>query len=208
MGWLFPVVVMAKIIMQSLWLLKTGWEETSPPDLTKRWQNWLLELPSIRRIKIPCWIEYTSQTELIEIHGFADDSKFAYGAVDYPRLIYNQTVSITLQVAKTRVLPLKTHSLLRLELCAALLLARLVQHFEKSVSLTIESTHLWSDSADVLFWLRDHPAWWDVLVASRCSEIHTLLPNAYWHHVRSCDNPADVISRSIEPSKFSSHRLR
>ena len=44
-------------------------------------------------------------------------------------------------------------------------------------------------------------------MSNRCSEIHTLLPDAYWHHVRSADNPADVISRGIEPSKLASHKL-
>ena len=57
------------------------------------------------------------------------------------------------------------------------------------------------------FWIKDHPSRWGVFAANRCSEIHTLLPDAYWHHVRSADNPADVISRGIEPSKLASHSL-
>ena len=101
----------------------------------------------------------------------------------------------------------KTLSIPRSELYAALLLARLAQTFIESFPIKIESIHLWSDSADVLFWLKDHPSRWGVFVSNRCSEIHTLLPNAYWHHVRSADNPADVISRGIAPSKLASHNL-
>ena len=165
------------------------------------------DLHFISHIKIPRWSGFTSHCELVKVHGFADVSKFAYGAVIYLRLIKNQDVLVTLQVAKTRVAPLKTLSIPRLELCAALLLARLTQTFIESFPIKIESIHLWSDSADVLFWLKDHPSRWGVFVANRCSEIHTLLPDTYWHHVRSADNPADVISRGIEPSKLASHRL-
>ena len=133
---------------------------------------------NICHIRIPRWSGFTPQCELLEIHGFADASKFAYGAVIYLRLIHSQEVLVTLQVAKTRVVPLKTLSIPHLEICAALLLARLVQTFIESFPIKIESIHLWSDSADVLFWLKDHPSRWGVFVANRCSEIHTLLPDA------------------------------
>ena len=59
----------------------------------------------------------------------------------------------------------------------------------------------------MLFWLKDHPSRWGVFFANRCSEIRTLLPDVFWHHVRSADNPADVISQGIEPSKLASHNL-
>ena len=183
--------------MQSLWILKVSWDEEVPLDISNRWQTWLKDLHSISLIKIPRWSGYTPQCELLEINGFADASKFAYGAVIYLRLIQTQEVVVTLQVTKTRVAPLKTLSIPRLELCAALLLARLTHTFIESFPVKIESIHLWSDSTDVLFSLKDHPSRWGVFVANRCSEIHTLLPDTYWHHVRSADNPADVISRGI-----------
>ena len=113
------------------------------------------DLHSIAESRIPRWSGFTSHCELIEVHGFADASKFAYGAVIYLRLIQNQNVLVTLQVAKTRVAPLKTLSIPRLELCAALLLARLSHTFIESFPSKIESIHLWSDSAYVLFWLKN-----------------------------------------------------
>ena len=153
MGWLTPIVITAKIIMQSLWIIKVSWDEELPLDISNWWQTWLQDLHSISLIKIPCWSRYTPQCEFLEIHGFADASKFAYGAVVYLRLIRTQEVLVTLQVAKTREAPLKTLSIPRLEICAALLLARLTQAFKESFQLKVESIHLWSYSADVLFWL-------------------------------------------------------
>ena len=114
---------------------------------------------------------YNPQCELLEIDGFADASKFAYFAVVYLRLIQTKEVLVTLQVAKTRIAPLKTLSISCLELCTVLLLAQLVQTFIESFPIKVESVHLWSDSADVLFWLKDHPSRWGVFVANRCKEI-------------------------------------
>ena len=128
------------------------------------------DLHSISLIKIPRWSGYTPQCEFLEIHGSADASKFAYDAVIYLRIIQNKNVLVTLQVATTRVAPLKTLSIPRLELCAALLLAQLTHTFIESFPIKIESIHLWFDSADVLFWLKDHPSSWGVFVANRYSE--------------------------------------
>ena len=53
MGWLAPVVITAKIIMQSLWIRKVGWDEELPYEISNRWQNWLHDLPSIAENRIP-----------------------------------------------------------------------------------------------------------------------------------------------------------
>ena len=95
MVWLAPIVITAKIIMHSLWFLKVSWDEELPLDISNRWQTWLQDLHYICLIKIPCWSGYAPQSELLEIHGFADASKFAYGAVIYLRLIQSQNVLVT-----------------------------------------------------------------------------------------------------------------
>ena len=141
------------------------------------------------------------------MHGFADASKQAYAAVIYFRVIRNSQVFVSLLVAKTRVAPLKTLSIPRLELCAAHLLARLASHIIGIIPVNLNSVHLWSDSTDVLCWLKDRPSRWPVSIANKCSEILTLVPNAFWHQVRSCDNPADIASRGIEPAKIENYHL-
>ena len=80
MGWLSSVVITAEIIMQSLWLLKFGWDEELPLDISNRWQTWLQDLHFISHLKIHRWSVYTLQCELLEIHGFADASIVTYGA--------------------------------------------------------------------------------------------------------------------------------
>ena len=145
--------------------------------------------------------------EFLELHGFSDASKQAYGAVLYMRLVKHSKGHVSIQIAKTRVAPLKTISIPGLELCAAQLLTKLAHHFVHIMPLTLNQIHLWSDSQDVLFWLQDHPSRWPTSIANRYSKIITLLQNAIWHHVTFSDNPADIASRSVDPSKISNHTL-
>ena len=73
MGWMTLIVITTKIIMQSRWIPKGSWDEELPFDIHNCWQTWLQDLHLS--------LEYIPHCELLEIHGFADASEFAYGAV-------------------------------------------------------------------------------------------------------------------------------
>ncbi|GFR33888.1 integrase catalytic domain-containing protein [Trichonephila clavata] len=87
----------------------------------------------------------------VVLHGFADASSKAYGAV-----IYMQTVSITdesnyqLLCSKSRVAPIELVPISRLELCACLLLSKLTRRVISAVKMQIESMQLCSDSTIAL----------------------------------------------------------
>jgi len=44
-------------------------------------------------------------------------------------------------------------------------------------------------------------------VANRTAEIQRLSADAKWHHIRSEQNPADVLSRGIDPDEIQDHKL-
>ena len=54
MGWLAPVVITAKILMQSLWLLRVGWDDTLPDEFVSRWLLWQSELALLKEVTVPC----------------------------------------------------------------------------------------------------------------------------------------------------------
>ncbi|XP_026462792.1 uncharacterized protein LOC113365449 [Ctenocephalides felis] len=58
---------------------------------------------------------------------------------------------------------------------------------------------LWSDSKIVLAWIKSPSRKWKTFVANRVSEIQTNTDPNNWYHVRSEDNPADLISRGMLP---------
>jgi len=170
LGWLAPAVVQAKILLQGTWLQGLGWDTPLTPKDEQRWRNFLTDLPRLKQLQVPRWLGCFTE-DGIEIHGFADASERAYAGVVYLRSRPARNTSeewrSTLVTAKTRVAPLKQITLPRLELCAATLLVRLVDHVQKQLNLRDRPVFLWSDSTVTLGWIRGHPSQWKTFVANR-----------------------------------------
>jgi hypothetical protein len=139
----------------------------------------------------------------LEIHGFCDASKDAYGAVIYIRSLNATGVyHNNLLCSKSRVAPLRATTIPQLELCAALLLAKLYVKGRNSIKLNIDGTYFWTDSTTVLDWLAAETMNEKIFVANRISEISTLTNPDHWHHVAGVENPADAISRGLSPTEL------
>ncbi|XP_050315584.1 uncharacterized protein LOC126750120 [Anthonomus grandis grandis] len=133
---------------------------------------------------------------------FNDASLAAYGACIYLRVIYSDnTVTCNLISSKSKVAPIKSISLPKLELCGIVLLAKLTQRivksFEKNLKSKITSINLWSDSQIALAWCKSHPSRWTVFVAHRVSLVQDLTSDCVWRYIKSSENPADMLSRGL-----------
>jgi hypothetical protein len=205
-GWLAPFVVRAKIFMQEIWLQNLGWDEKLPHDLQQNWQEFLSSYSSLHRIRIPRWVQYTPLAKL-QIHGFCDASQRAYGAAIYIRVETQHNTSSHLLVAKTRVAPVKTISLPRLELCGALLLAELSATLLPQLPVNSYEEYYWTDSTIVLAWLSKPPCKWTTFVANRVAKITQLTSSSKWSHVRSEQNSADLASRGVSSEDLIGNNL-
>ncbi|KAA5648841.1 hypothetical protein F3G64_36960, partial [Pseudomonas aeruginosa] len=127
LGWIAPsfLAILAKILIQRLWLEPIGWDDEINQSLLHDWLTKREDFEHVKEIGIPRWLNTVStQMENIEVHGFSDASMKAYAAVAYIRVKREDgSVFTNLLAARTRVAPLRTVSLPRLELCGALLLA-------------------------------------------------------------------------------------
>lgn len=82
-----------------------------------------------------------------------------------------------------------------MELCGALLLARLYHEASEAFGIIPDRVVLWCDSTIVLHWIKTPSHALKTYVATRVAEIQELTSACEWRHVRSDDNPADIISR-------------
>ena len=69
----------------------------------------------------------------LQLHGFCDASKNAYGGVIYLRMVdISDEVHIVLVISKCKVAPIKKLTIPRLELCRAHLLSQLLHHVKEA----------------------------------------------------------------------------
>lgn len=205
-GYIGPVVIVAKILMQKIWSAKISWDALVPIEIFREWQHFQQQLPLITEIRLPRWLGIGNNRN-VSFHGFADASILAYGAVLYARVESADFVECTIIAAKSHVAPLKTITMPRLELCAAQMLSELLEAFKRTSRMTHIKSTLWSDSQIVLAWLTKDAASLKVYVNNRVQKIQRLTTNTDWQYVPSADNPADLLSRGMSAAELQSSRL-
>ncbi len=205
LGFFAPFVVIAKALLQELWLKKLGWDDEVPDDILQRWLSWTKELPLITDHAIQRkYFDITAKVASTSLQGFSDASEVAYGAVIYLRRVFEDgTISTAFVMAKARVRPLKVTTIPKLELQAATLMTELLVYSARIFNIPLSKVQPWTDSTIVIGWLRmmSH-AITEVFVRNRVAAIQEALPDAFWRHVPSSSNPADLASRGCNVSEI------
>lgn len=208
LGLLGPIVIIGKILLQQLWLCKIDWEDLVPHNIQLSWGKFINSLSELNKLRVPRHAIGVDNPSLLELHIFTDASENAYGACAYIRTISaSGDVSVKLLCSKSRVAPIKPVSIPRLELCGALVGARLLDKILKSLRMKFTNIYMWTDSTIVLGWLRISPNQLKTFVQNRVVEISDLTSGAKWMHVSGKHNPADLVSRGVSLSDLSSSSL-
>ncbi|XP_071948930.1 uncharacterized protein [Antedon mediterranea] len=201
LGLITPFILKAKLLLRELCLIGCKWDEPIPVELQIKWHEWLKELQSLDKLNIRrCYkpSDFGNVTYR-ELHHFGDASYTSYGAASY---LYQKdecgNVCGTLVTAKSRLAPVKTQTIPRLELQAAVLASRLDRIIREELhEIKIDRTVCWTDSTCVLRYLNNEETRFKTFVGNRVTTILNQTTKEQWRHVSSAQNPADLASRGM-----------
>ena len=204
-----PILILAKRLFQESCRLNLEWDDPLPNEIMGPWKKWLADMKDIIYYEIPRPLKVESIVSKFELHTFCDGSELAYGSVSYIRCIYeSDACSISLLSAKSRLTPINSKTLRtvpRIELCSAKLAVELSQQLVRELEYPIDELFYWSDSTVVLHYLKNESTRYKRFVADKVSFIRSFTNPEQWRHVRSEDNPADLVSRGMTAGQLASH---
>ena len=181
LGWLSPTTIQFKSFVQLLWMDPLGWDEALSKGLQQQYSRLRVQLRELENITLPRKVDSISPASSdMELHVFCDASTPAYAAVVFIRQCFDGSVDTRMLTAKTRVAPIGSLCVPRLELCAALFGAKLVEAVSSSLSdqrFPTSKMYAWRDSTVTLAWLQDFPRKWKAFVANRVAKIQNIIPS-------------------------------
>ena len=165
------------------------------------------ELGQVNVIQIPRCV--TSKPDTKELVYELDASSSAYAAVVYLVIKSQISTHVRLIPSKTCVSPPKKQTIPRLEPLAALILARLTTQMKTTLEqcLVISHVHCWTDSNNVLYWIKGKDEERKQFVNHTVAKIRQLLLTDVWAHVPGVKNPVDLASRGVNPLSQASNPL-
>ena len=126
------------MIIQEIWVAGTDWDDLLSDGMTRKINSWFIELGQLQNLKVPRCLQQKNEAIKINLHIFADASQGAYDAVAYLRTQYKeQTIAVRFVAAKTKVAPLQSVSVPRMELMGACLGVKLAQSIVKALSISM-----------------------------------------------------------------------
>ena len=169
-GFVAPLMLQGKAILQELCVLNLDWNEPVPEEAEMKWERWRMELMKQQSIKIPRCYKQSHVCKVIkaELHHFGDASVHGYGPCSYLRLEDEaHNVHCAFVMVKSRVAPLKPVTIPRLELTAAVCSVRISQQIHRELEYRIDEDLYWTDSKVVLGYLNNESKRFHVYVANR-----------------------------------------
>ena len=207
LGLLVPFTIKAKIMMQNFWknsLKPLSWDDILPDEVTSEWCQFFKDLYEVEKITFHRCVKPQNAKGQPSLIIFSDASEEAYGACAYVRWpIGDDSFESSLLCAKGRVAPLKKISIVRLELCGAVIAKRLYCFINEECRFRFENVHFIVDSKIVQAMIHKESYGFKTYASVRIGEIQFATPKQCWAWIEGENNIADWITRPKTPEELS-----
>ena len=197
LGFVSPCILLAKAIQQELCLKGLGWNDQILESTQQQWSAWVSDLQKLERFEIPRCFKLSdfASVQCRELHHFSDASSQGYGAVSYLHQIDTTgKVHCSLVKAKSRLAPLTSVTIPRMELSAAVLATRLHRMIKQEITTPIDPSVFQTDST---CYIENKDKRFQTFVANRIPAILEQSTANLWRYVDTSLNPADEASRGM-----------
>lgn len=207
-----PVTLRAKLFFQDVCRVCKKWDEPLPPKIYPNWMLFRLDLKNLTVFKFPRCGQITNEKN-IELHGFFEISKRAYGACVYLRSpIEEDKWEARLYYAKSRVVPINKYNVVnnsieiefqsKLKFYAAQLLSKMMLKNKSEAKVNTRNCYYWTTHIDVLVQIKD--------LSNKDEEIKKIQntsPPQAWRLISSTDNPANIVCRGANTQSLETNSL-
>jgi len=201
LGLMSPFVVRAKIMLRKLTQDKAGWDDPITDNQRSNWCEFFQEMFDVEDVKFKRTTKPNNAIGLPILVMFSDASKEAIGTCAYIRWeTLDGRFESHLLVAKSKLAPLKTITIPRLELNAALLAARLQKFVTQHISFEFAKIYFIVDSEIVRAMIQKESYGFNTFVGVRIGEIQSITEKRNWFWIEGPLNIADVITRGCKPT--------
>ena len=208
LGLLVPVLLKRKILMRDMCNNSSDsserWDEPVNQEVYQKWIEFFKELYQINMLRFKRCVKPHHAINQPVLIVFCDASKMGYGCCAYIRWqIGDGSFVAILLVAKSRIAPKKKITIPRLEMCGAVLAARLRKKIVEYMNVSFSAIYHITDSMIVCCQIQKESYGFQTFVATRVGEIQTKTDPQEWWWVKSSLNPADLASRGTSPCNIS-----
>ena len=188
LGLLSPLIMRGKFILRNMWVENCGWDEVLSTDYCNAVNGLVEDFALVEQFKF----NRNCVNQSAELLVYCDASVQAYGAVAYA---VEKGLGSNLVMSKGKLAPLKSRTIVELELLAVTIGCRLASYI-MTLTNKFSNCIIYSDNSCCLAWIEScHSK--SVFVKNRVAEINRLKEafGLSFKHVRTERNPADLISR-------------
>ncbi|CAM1307174.1 Uncharacterised protein r2_g1709 [Pycnogonum litorale] len=205
LGFLAPSTLKGKLIMQSSFRQTKGWDEPLEETVVSAWSRWLDSSSGLSQLKVTRWLQNAVSTNVVsrQVIVFSDASELGYCAVAYLRTVSNEgKVFCSFVMGKCRLTPLKSVTIPRLELSAAVLAVQLGNKICQELEMHMNDVLYYTDSTAVMQYIRSEARRFKTFVANRVTKIHEGSTTSQWRHIPGKENPADDATRCQQSDRW------